>query len=286
MMKKLMASMVIFTILCSTTVYAINYSYNASIESKGSHKYKAIRLTPEVYNKIRKDMSDIELYDKDNEPVPYSINSFLESEVESKKNYKKEYFVNSISPEFSAEERRNTTVLKIQGLRNLKLSSITLKTDNIFKRKVTFDGGISKVLYNLNFENAAYSDLTIQLNLYKVADDTVEIVIDNKDDEPITVQGIEAKYIADELIFDGSKSDEFTLKFGNAEIQNPKNYDISNYKDLILKEGYDVLDIREIKGESSIISIKPQNDYKLIFNIIISVTAIVMGIIIFLKLKK
>ena len=81
MMKKLMASLIIFTIFYSTSVYAINYSYNASIESKGSHKYKAVRLTPEVYNKVRKDMADIELYDKDNEPVPYFINSFLESEV-------------------------------------------------------------------------------------------------------------------------------------------------------------------------------------------------------------
>lgn len=30
-------------------------------------------------------MADLELYDKDNEPMPYFLNRFVESETESKK---------------------------------------------------------------------------------------------------------------------------------------------------------------------------------------------------------
>lgn len=398
MMKRIIASIFIFAALSSTVVYALDYSYNASIDNEGNHKYKAVRITPEIYNKVRKDMADLVLYDKDNEPVPYFINNFVDSENESRKTYdmklinsylkdeylyydyalknqpdgdvtatsmevqtdeegfakkveifggydnvnwekvqddilysvdgnkkleitfnnikkytyyrfkisnnfdkvsfssvvlkfnktvqKKEYFINSISPEFTTEERGNTTVVKIQGVRNLKLSSIALKTDSIFKRKVTFDGSASKVLYNLDFANTSYRDLTIPLVSYRVAADTAEIVIDNKDDKPIKVSGIEAKYIADELVFEGSKSSEYTLKFGNNEIQTPKNYDIANYRELILNEGYDVLDIKEIKADSSKNLIKPQYDYKFIFNIATLVVAIVMGIIVVSKLKK
>lgn len=397
MLKKLIASIFIFIALPSNAVYALDYAYNTTIDNIGSYKYKAVRLTPEIYNKIRGDMVDLELYDKDNEPVPYFINSFVESEVESKNTYdmklvnsfikdeysyydyalqnqqngditatsievqtnqedfakkveilggydnvnwekvqddilysvdgnkkteitfngikkytyyrfkipnnlekisfssvllkfnktmqNKEYFINSISPEFSSEERGNTTAIKIQGLRNLKLSSITLKTDSIFKRRVTFDGSNSKVLYNLDFASTSYRDLTIPLSSYRVNSDTTEIIIENKDDKPIEVSGIEAKYIADELIFDGSKSSEYTLRFGNSEIQTPKKYDISNYKELILKEGYDVLNVKELKEESSKVLIKEQYDYKLIFNVAISIAAVVMGIIVFLKLK-
>lgn len=398
MLKKLIASIFIFIALPSNAAYAIDYSYNTTIDNIGSYKYKAVRLTPEIYNKIRGDMADLELYDKDNEPVPYFINSFVESEVESRNTYNmklvnsfikdeysyydyalqnqqngdiiatsievktnkegfakkveifggydnvnwekvqddilysvdgnkkleitfngvkkytyyrfkipnnlekisfssvllkfnktmqnKEYFINSISPEFSTEERGNTTAIKIQGLKNLKLSSITLKTDSIFKRRVTFDGSNSKVLYNLDFASTSYRDLTIPLTLHRVTSDTAEITIENKDDKPIEISGIEAKYIVDELIFDGSKSSEYTLRFGNSEIQTPKKYDISNYKELILKEGYDVLKVKELKEESSKVPIQEQYDYKLIFNIAISLAAVVMGVIVFLKLKK
>ena len=398
MLKKLIVSMVIFIALPCATAYAVDYSYSTSIDNKGSYKYKAIRLTPKIYNKIKGDMADLEICDKDNEQIPYFINSFVESEAESRNNYdmklvnsyakdeylyydyalknqhdgditstsmevqtaqegfakkveifgsydnvnwekvqddilysvdgnkkleitfngikkytyyrfkipnnlekisfssvalkfnktvqKKEYFINSVSPEFSTEERGNTTVVKIQGLKNLKLSSITLNTDSTFKRKVTFDGSDSKMLYNLDFDNISYRDLTIPLTSHRVIADTAEITIDNKDDKPIKVSGIEANYLADELVFEGSKSDEYTLKFGNSEIQTPKNYDISNYKELIFKEGYDVLNVKEIKEEPSKAPIKAQYDYKLIFNITISVVAVVMGIIVFLKLKK
>jgi len=87
MLKKLITSIVIFAALSSTVVYALGYSYNTSIDNKGSYKYKAVRLTPEIYNKIREDMADLVLYDKDNEPIPYFINSFVESGSESKNTY-------------------------------------------------------------------------------------------------------------------------------------------------------------------------------------------------------
>jgi hypothetical protein len=266
-------------------VYALDYSYNVVIENKGDHKYKAVRLTPEIYSRIRTNMADLIIYDKNGEVVPYFINSFAEGQTAQKK----EYFTNSISPKFSTKEQGNTTIIKIQGIRNLQPSSITLKTDSIFKRNVTFNGSVSKVLYNLNFTNESYRDLTIPLSLGRITSDTSELIIDNKDDKPIKVSEIEVKYLTDELIFEGSKSNEYTLKFGNNEIQTPKDYDISNYRELILKEGYDVLsvkEIREIKEEPPKMYIKPQYDYKLIFNISISVAAVVMGVTLFLKLKK
>jgi len=397
-MKRLIASIALFAALTSTVVYALNYSYSTSIENEGNHKYKAVRLTPEIYNKVGENMGDLELYDKNNEPMPYFINSYVESGIETKKSYdmklvnsfvkdeyfyydyalkntqnedvtatsielqtkneafakkteiyggydnvnwekvqddvlysvdgnkkleitfngvkkytyyrfkilnnlenisfstvalkfnktlqKKEYFIESTSPKFSTEGQGNKTVVKIEGLRNLKLSSITLKTDSIFKRNITFDGGASKVLYNLNFANTSYRDLTIPLGQNRISAATVEIVIDNKDDKPIKVSGIEAKYLDDELIFEGSKSSEYTLRFGNSGIQNSKSYDISNYRELILNEGYDVLSVKAIKTEASNAAIKSQYDYKLIFNIAISIIALLMGIIVFLKLKK
>ncbi|WHH60199.1 hypothetical protein [Petroclostridium sp. X23] len=396
MIKRLLASSILFIFLIYNSVYALDFSYSASIENMGDKKYKAVRLTSEIYNQIQEDMADLAIYDN-NEPIPYFINSFTENEIETKKIYemklinsfvkdehfyydyavqkpqnedvtatsiemqidkedfakkveiyggydnihwekiqddilynvggskkleitfdgvkkytyyrfkisnnleevsfssvkvkyntilqKKEYFTNTISPAFTIEEKENTTVIKVRSIKNLKLSSITLNTDSIFKRNVAFAGSASKMLYNLEFENTQYRDLTIPLGICRITSDTAEIVIDNQDDKPIKVLGIEIKYLVDELIFESSESNEYILKFGNSEIQSPKRYDISNYREHIVNEGYDVLRLKEIKAESSAVPIKIHYDYKLIFNIVISVVAVVMGIVVFLKLK-
>jgi hypothetical protein len=399
MIKKLLVSTLLFIVLFNTVAYALGFSYSAVVESRGSKKYKAIKLTPQIYNNIRGNMADLMLYDKNGEPIPYFINSFAESEIEAKNSYemkrvnsfvkdeffyydyalkhplnediiatsievqtdnegfaktveilgsydnihwekvlddilynvegnkkleiafdsnkkytfyrfkisnnlervsfnsvqlkynkimqKKEYFTDTISPNFTVIEKGNKTVIKVKDFKNLKLSSITIKTNSVFKRNVTFNGEESKMLYNLNFKNINYSDLTIPLNQNRIESDTSEIWIDNKDDKPIKIQSIEAKYLVDEMIFDGSKSNEYYLKFGNREAQTPKSYDISNYKEQVLNEGYDVLSIKDIKAETHEVSQEPKKyDYKIIFNIAILIVAVVLGIVIFLKLKK
>ncbi|HHV29328.1 hypothetical protein [Acetivibrio mesophilus] len=399
MIKKALISTVLFALLFSSTVYALDFSYSARIENMGSQKYKAVRITPKIYNNISANMADLALYDENNEPIPYFLNSFTESEVETKRSYamklinsfvkdeyyyydytlerlpdgdvtatsleiktdrngfakkveilgsydninwekvqddilysvdgiekleinfdsvkkythyrfkipnnlekisfssvelkynmvsyEKEYFSETIIPEYSVVEQENETVIKINNFKNLKLSSITLKTDSTFKRKVTFDGRASKTLYNLNFNDTQYTDLTLPIEPYRVASDTAEIVIENKDDKPINIQGIEAKYLFDELVFEGSGAKEYTLKFGNSEISTPKSYDISSYSEYILDEGYDVLNIKEIKEEPhQVPDNTPEYNYKLIFNIVISAVAVIMAVIIFLKIKK
>ncbi|QNU68146.1 hypothetical protein EHE19_006870 [Ruminiclostridium herbifermentans] len=398
MIKRIIASAVILLMLSFTGIYAIDFSYSASIENSGNKKYKAIRLTSEIYNNIQGNMADLELYSKENEPIPYFINSSEESDsiinaiyemneinsyvkdnyfyfdytlkmpqdedvtassikVETEnKNFAKEveifgsydnvkwekvqediiynvdgnrkleiafdgikkythyrfkisnnlekisftkvtlehnnviqeqeYFSNTIEPKFTTEESDSKTVVKISNLKNLKLSSITLKTDSRFKRLVTFNGFESKMLYNLEFENTKYKDLTIPLGQYRVTEDTAEIIISNQDDKPLEILGIEVKYLVDELVFDGSAADEYILKYGNSESKEPKNYDISNYKEQILKEGYDVLSIKEIKKENSNDNNEQQLDLKLIFNIVLCAIAVVLGIIIIRKLKK
>lgn len=398
MIKRIIASIVILLTLSVTGVYAVDYSYSATIENNGNNKYKAVRLTPEIYNNIQENMADLELYSKDNEPIPYFINSSKESyfvlneiyemkeinsfvkdsyfyfdytlktpqdkdviassiKVETESNnfakeveifggydninwekvqddiiynvdgnrklemtfdgvkkytyyrfkisnnlekisftkvtlnhnnvvQEREYFTDTISPEFTTEEREKTTVIKIKGLKNLKLNDITLKTDSMFKRLVTFDGFESKMLYNLEFESTNYMDLTIPLEQYRVTTDTAEITIDNNDDKPIKILGIEAKYLIDELIFEGSKEDEYILKYGNTQSTTPKSYDISNYKEQILKEGYDVLSIKVIKTETTKDIDKQQVDYKLIFNVVICVVAFLLGFVIIRRLRK
>jgi LEA14-like dessication related protein len=66
------------------------------------------------------------------------------------------------------------------------------------------------MLYNLEFERTKYKDLTILLDFYRVTADNAEIRIDNKDDKPIKVQGIEVEYLVDELVFGEKKWNNHT----------------------------------------------------------------------------
>ncbi len=399
-MIKRIISAAISILFSSMYIYAVDvdFTYSAEIVNHGENRYKAVRLTPEIYNNISQNMADLMLYDSNNEPVPYFINNFTESKESTHRSYEmklvnsfvkddwfyydyalmepvtedvvatsielssnstgfakklellggydnlnwekvqddtiyivdgnskmvisfddskkythyrfklqnnlekvsfstvtlnydktikyKEYFIETLSPDYSTEERDNKTFIKLKNMKNLKLNNITLKTDSVFKRGVSFNGSMSKVLYNLEFKNIKYQELTLPLNFYVNEKDEPEVIIENHDDKPINITGVEVEYYADELVFKDPETD-ITLKYGNIKIDTPRIYDIANYKDRILSEGYDILSVRNInKAVASNAINKPALDYKLLFNIVLIVIAIVLGFIIFRKLKS
>ncbi len=399
MKKRIILSIAIFIVSSSMFVNAADFLYGADMKNHGEKNYKAVRLTSEVYNKLSENMADIMVFDNDNEPVPYFINSFNESRESIHKSYElklvnsfvkddwfyydyvlkdnvpsdvaatsieisssstnfakqlelwgsydsthwekvqddiiynvdgsskpeinfsgskkytcyrfklfnnlekvefstvtlnydrtlrnKEYFIETLAPEYTSEEKGNTTVIKLKNMKNLKLNKVSLKTGSTFKRNVSFNGSVTKALYNLEFDNVKYRDLIIPLESYLNVKDEAEITIENNDDKPVEVSGVEVEYLVDELVFKGAETKNFTLRYGSNEINTPKSYDISNYKAQILTEGYDLLNIENInKVSASGNSEEIRINYKLIFNIIILIVAAVLGFIIIRKLKK
>lgn len=396
--KIVLCSIVLSFFLFNIVAYALDFSSYAVIQNSGTKKYKAVRLTPAIYNGTRENLADLMLMSKDNETLPYFINSYVENVAETKKNYKmklensfvkdeyfyldysvekipagdvtatsielqtnsrdfakqvelwggydnknwelvkddtiydvgenkkleisfnsvkkytyyrfrltnnlekisfssvalkydsiiriKDNFTDTITPGFTTEEKDKTTVVKLQGLKNLKLDSISVETDSMFKRNVRFESTRAKVLYNLSFKDTAYRDTTMPMNSYRVKSDSAELVIENRDDKPINISKVTARYIVDELVFDGSKGGDFILKFGNEETTVPKAYDIAGYKEYILKEGYDVLNIKTITTQNAPMVEKIKYGSKYIFNIVIVLAGVIMGIIIVLRLRK
>jgi hypothetical protein len=413
MKKKLSISVVLIVVLSCVCALGLDFTHSASIKGSGSgsgsRKYKAIQLTADVYNRTKPNLADLMLYNENNEPIPYFINSFTDTNTESQKTYDmeqidaflkkdryyldftlripqtrdvtatsleleanadvdadadagsdgtdfvkkvvvwggydgvnwnrimedtlyavdanrkleirftdvlkytfyrlelsnnlekvafpsarlkynelqraREYYTSKLDPKYTIEQKGSDTLVKLTGLLNLKLCSITLKTDSMFKRTVSFDNQPSKQLYHLQFNDNVYQDLTIPLGSYVMGSETSSLTIRNGDDKPIDIKGIEISYLVDELIFDGSGSDDYTLRFGNPSIQEPKSYDVASYSEQILKQGYDVLNLGKIKAEAKAPEVK-QLDYKLIFNVTIVAAAAVMGFVLLRKLKK
>ena len=401
MFRKKISAVFLSVLLCVTVFSAFAAdapSYTATIKNSGEGRFKAVRLTPDIYNKTNSDLSDLRIKDSAGEPVPYFIRSDGGSEYETTgqshamslinaytrddsfyfdyvvssipthdiiatsivfttintgfaKNievfgsydnihwefvqndslYKidnKEklniefyniqkythyrfklannlerisfdsvtllyntttqeriYFVEEILPAFSVEERDNTTYIYIEGLKNLRLADITINTDSMFQRMVSVPIGINKELYNLTFGDTTYTDTTLFFDRRISYDDTFELIIRNNDDRPINIIGIIARYYADDLVFENSGSDGYTLFFGADNTLAAPVYDIERYKDEIIKEDIDRLEITEILFAEPIETPEPR-DYSLFFNIAIITVAAVLGVILLLKLKK
>jgi hypothetical protein len=393
----LIRKIISFAFFITLALNITTFSHTATIENGGSYKYKAVRLTPEIYNNAKSDLSDILVKDEKGEKVPYFINTSYQKiykeaeqfpmslinsyikddafyfdykvaqlpsrdiictsiELTTKNtNFAKEievfgsydnkfwekvqddtlyrvdgntkleivfnspqkftyyrfklannlekivfdtvilrynrstsekgYFSESITPKFSVEEKDKLTYIHIENLKHLRLAAIVLETDSMFKRIAFTPMNTNVEIYNLSFNNTTYTDTRIPLNGQISNEDILTVTINNNDDKPINIKAVTAKYFADELVFDGTNRGAIHITFGNDNNIKAPVYDISSYKDEILKGKIDKLQIKEIKLEK--VQEQPkQYDYKTIFNIIIVIVALLLGALILLKLKK
>ncbi len=193
-----------------------------------------------------------------------------------------DYFLEDIKPDYTVREQGSNTEIAVEGLKNLKLAEIIIVSDSMFKRMLVTPLG-AKEIYHLTFGSETYQDTTIPMDWQISTEENFVMTIQNNDDAPIKIDNIIVRYYADELVFDGSNSDSFTLEYGASEDKIPPKYDIANYKDLALKQDMDALKIITIatdeKEEKAV-------DYKWIFNVVIVVIGVLLGAIILSNVKK
>jgi len=194
------------------------------------------------------------------------------------------YFVESMRPAFSVEEKDKLTYINIEGLKNLRLAEITIASASMFKRYVGTSFGMGKELYNLTFNDTSYTDTTISFERQISRDSNFSLMIDNGDDKPINISGLTVKYYADDLVFAGDDSEQYTLVFGADHTISAPVYDIERYKLEILSGDTGRLAIKEIRFNDK--EEPPQDKFKMIFNIVVIVVAVVLGALILIKLRK
>jgi len=196
-------------------------------------------------------------------------------------------FTEGLSPAFSTQTDGKETVVTLNGVKNLPLADISIHTGSTFKRRVTA-GYTDKTLFNLSFNDTAYQDLTLPMNGYAPAADSLAITIYNNDDAPIQIDGADVEYRAARLVFKAPAEGQAYVYYGDPSIMSPPRYDIANYTDLVLNQGVDVLAL----GEPEIIQAAPEEpppavtDYRLYYNILIGVIAAVLAAVIVLRLRK
>lgn len=200
------------------------------------------------------------------------------------------YFEETISPEFSVEELDKYTKIYVHDLSNLRVKEIEIETDSIFKRGAIVETmSVAQEIYNLSFDGIKYRQTVIEMPNTKIIGDTITIIINNYDDTPINITGINVRYYADEIIFKDKGSETFTISFFSDSSISAPVYDIASYKNEILKGDIDSLSIKEINPDEVIEVeeiVEESFDFKLIYNIGIIAVTLLLGILILLKLKN
>jgi hypothetical protein len=195
------------------------------------------------------------------------------------------YFVESLVPEFRVENFGDRTDIIIDGLKNLRLRDITISSGSMFKRTATAPGGIQKEIYDLSLNGASYSDTSIPLDRYISQDESYVVTISDYDDKPIEISGITIGYYADDLVFEGIAGESYTLEFGADPAKTPPVYDIERYKKEILEGPIDRAALGEIHYAAPE-EAPPEQDYRMLFNIVVIGVAALLGAVILMKLRK
>jgi len=86
------------------------------------------------------------------------------------------------------------------------------------------------------------------------------------------------------LIFEGNDSGSYTITFGGGDTIGAPVYDIERYRREILETELDRLWIGGVEFVS--VEVNEQYDYTWMFNVVVVVVAVVLGLLIVLKLRK
>ncbi len=139
--------------ITSDTLYRVNDSKKLSISFSKPLKYTHYRF--KILNNLEK-VSFTDVF------LDYSENVRTT-----------EYFSEEIQADYSVSERDNQTVISIKGMKNVKINTVTIETDSIFKRYASLPNGSGKQLYNLDFNNTHYTDTTLSGDSYASTEDKI-----------------------------------------------------------------------------------------------------------------
>jgi hypothetical protein len=197
------------------------------------------------------------------------------------------YFTAEYAPSYSVTSENRQTRIEINGVKNMRLIDVSLTTDSMFRRFVSSDGGARKELYNLSFDDASWSDTVLPLYGYQPVDEPFVLTIDDGDDRPVEINAVLVRYYADELVFEGTPGETYTLEFGaNAEARAPV-YDIARYQNEIIASG-DITKaaLGEIHYAAPVQDEAEEIDYSVIFNIVVISVAVLLGVVLVVLLRR
>ncbi|MEJ8555374.1 hypothetical protein [Tepidibacter sp. Z1-5] len=286
-MKKILVIPIIILFFCINIFANENtddYRFSKEINYNYDNEYKSFFLDEEIYRYVKSDLSDIRIVNEKNEFVPYYIFN--------------KYSKKTKQADFNINLENDDTVISINNKDNLNIYDIKVISQDDFKRNydVYYKNGkyeeFHKVdsghIYRINLENYKEQKNNIILDYfsnYHIKPDSIKIVIHNEDDRPINIDNIEINYYVDKVVFKKDDSKRYKVLFKREYAKMP-SYDIQSYKNYIEKEDQEVCTLSNLI-ETNIKNKKEnkQINYKLILNIVVILTSLILVTIIMKKTR-
>jgi hypothetical protein len=193
--------------------------------------------------------------------------------------------------EYEITNLARQTVITLRNPYNLRIKRLVLDIDDNFQRSYSVYSDAKAThqvqtgeIYNLRFAGVDVSGKVID---FKAAVMTHEVIIkiDDRDDRPLAIKGIQAEYYIDKLVFSDMGNTPYRLYFGNAKAEPPK-YELGLQRSYIEKENQDECRLLAVEGNqtTSQVELAVRSDY--LFNAAIVAVSLLLIIVLVPKLSS
>ena len=236
---------ILFIVLMLVTSSVSVLAHTAKIEVGGENRYKAVRLTPEVYNASNSSLSDLLIKDSSGENVPYFINTGLKDTYSNRETYQM-VLINSYLEDDSFYFDYKLAVAQSSDTISTSIEFATRNSN--FAKEVDVYGSYDNVHWDYVQKDKIYSiddkiKLTIEfIQPQKFTHYRLELA---NNLEQITFNAVNLIYsieTSDETYFIESLSPEFTIESGDKRtditiegLKNLRLCDITIYTDSMFK---------------------------------------------------
>lgn len=184
------------------------------------------------------------------------------------------------------------TIILIRNPDHLRIREIKVEAEGNFQREFELyvDQAVpiteDNELYSLNFTGVNLADKTISILGRPVTAKELKLVIDNRDDSPLSIGNIVIGYTVDKLVFEDKGSAEYRLLFGNDNARQPQ-YDFAQFKHYVENEKQDAVRLGPIVSVEKPTPPEPVSRFnkKYLFNGVIIAVSIMLVFILARKLN-
>ncbi|HRX17023.1 MAG TPA: hypothetical protein P5123_11975 [Spirochaetota bacterium] len=218
-----------------------------------------------------------------NNTTDFDLKAGYDLTVTDTESFNKRFVMN-----FEIEEDQKQTVITLKNTNLLNLNSLQIKCPGLFKRRYDIRNNNRTIkrgyIYSIINNTDTIEEKTISL---ETPDNSEELILTiyNEDDNPLSIEEIEAFYLIDKIIFKNDSDTSLTLLFGNSFAEKPV-YDMEHYRDTIENSNKTEGTLLEPVENADFIEVK--NSGKTLFSILIIITSVIFsgGILLFLLKKR
>lgn len=214
--------------LLNDSVYRVRGLSKDKIAFPGSQKYTHYRLV------ILDNLEEIQLTDI---RLLYSTSQL-----------KHQDYQRTVQLPRSITHQNKTTVITLNNQNREKVVSLHFAIDGNFQRRFNLSANerliTSSELYQLTFQGTNITGTTLTLPEPINAEEII-LIIHNRDDRPLAIQGITATTQVDKLVFEDSGNQPYIMYFNNPEAARPV-YELELFRKHVEQEPQDILSLGQL----------------------------------------